>query len=389
MLGDHAIAEGALAAGVRFFGGYPITPSTEVAERMAERLPDAGGLFVQMEDELASMAVILGVAWRGLKTRTATSGPGFSLMTENRGLGIITETPTLVCNVQRGGSSTGLPALVAQSDMMQARWGSHGHYEIIALAPWSGQECFDLTVRAVNLSERYRVPVVLLADAEVGHLTEKVVIPPAREIEVWDRREPAGPPAEFDPPTFNGDLVPPMPRAGQGYQVFVECLTDDERGYRVMTAAAQKHLVKRLIDKISANRFEIYDYEEDGVEGADVVVLASAIVPSDSDLPKQLRIAVDPLRLPPGGASEAAPGGDADGRRVRGRHRQGAGRHPRHRGPGLGRDPQGARAGVPADAHARPHGGPGRRGRLQRLPGVRARLPLPRGPAEGDPVSVR
>ena len=277
LLGDFAIAEGALAAGVRFFGGYPITPSTEVAERMAERLPDVGGLYVQMEDELASMAVILGAAWTGTKTMTATSGPGFSLMLENLGLGIITETPTLVCNVQRGAPSTGLPTLVGQGDMMQARWGSHGPYEIIALTPWSGQECFDLTLRAVNLAERYRLPVLLMADAEVGHLTEKVVIPPAEELVIWNREEPSLPPETYDPAVLNKYLVSPMPRAGEGYEVFVESLTHDARGYPVMTPAAHTKLVTRLIDKIQKNRFEIYDYDENGVEGADVVVLSYGI----------------------------------------------------------------------------------------------------------------
>ncbi len=277
LLGDFAIAEGALAAGVRFFGGYPITPSTEVAERMAERLPDVDGLYVQMEDEIASMAVILGAAWTGAKTMTATSGPGFSLMLENLGLGIITETPTLVVNVQRGAPSTGLPTLVAQGDMMQARWGSHGHYEIIALTPWSGQECFDLTARAVNLAERYRLPVLLMADAEIGHLTEKVVIPPAGEMQIWNRERPGAPPGAWHPASLNGHLVPPMANAGEGYEVFVESLTHDERGYPVMTAEAHEKLVHRLIDKIHRNRFAIYDYEETDVDGADVVVLSYGI----------------------------------------------------------------------------------------------------------------
>ena len=175
MLGDVAIAEGALAAGCTFFGGYPITPSTEVAERMALRLPRVGGTFLQMEDELGSIAAVLGASWAGRKCMTATSGPGFSLMMENLGLEVMTETPAVICNVQRGGPSTGLPTLVAQSDMMQARWGSHGHYEIIALVPWSVQECFDLTVRAFNLSERYRTPVLIMADAEVAHQFEILI----------------------------------------------------------------------------------------------------------------------------------------------------------------------------------------------------------------------
>jgi 2-oxoglutarate ferredoxin oxidoreductase subunit alpha len=269
LLGDHAVCEGALAAGCRFFAGYPITPSTETAERMSVRLPQVGGIYLQMEDEIASIAAILGAAWSGAKTMTATSGPGFSLMLESLGLGIITETPTVILNVQRGGPSTGLPTLVAQGDMMQARWGSHGHYEIVALTPWNAQECFDLTVRAFNVAERYRTPVLVMADAEVGHLTEKVVIPPAEAMELWSRPSPDDPGA--DP------LVPPMPRVGRGERVFFESLTHDERGYPTMTVEGQRALVTRLVDKIRKNRFALYDVEERGVEDADVLLLAYGI----------------------------------------------------------------------------------------------------------------
>jgi 2-oxoglutarate ferredoxin oxidoreductase subunit alpha len=277
LLGDHAIAEGALAAGVSFFAGYPITPSTEVAELMAERLPEVGGLYVQMEDELASIAAVLGAAWTGAKAMTATSGPGFSLMLENLGLGIITETPALLCNVQRGGPSTGLPTLVGQADMMQARWGSHGHYEIVVLTPWTAQECFDLTLRAVNLAERYRLPVILQADAEVGHLTEKVVIPPPELVERWQRKSRPTAAAELAPGEPPDELVPPMGRAGEGRKLFVESLTHDERGYPVMTPAAHAVLVQRLVDKIRHHRFAIYDYDEQGVEDAEVLVLSYGI----------------------------------------------------------------------------------------------------------------
>jgi len=188
--GNVAAAEGAILAGCRFFGGYPITPSTEIAERMAFRLPQVGGVFIQMEDELASMAAILGASWGGVKAMTATSGPGLSLMQENIGLGAMTETPCVVVDVQRGGPSTGMPTLVAQADVMQARWGSHGDYEIIALAPSSVQECFDLTIRAFNLSEKYRTPVIVLMDESVGHMSEKVVIPSAEEIALIERKKP-------------------------------------------------------------------------------------------------------------------------------------------------------------------------------------------------------
>lgn len=277
MLGDYACAEGALAAGCRFFAGYPITPATEVAERMAERLPEVGGIYIQMEDEIASMAAILGASWGGMKTMTSTSGPGFSLMMENLGLGIMTETPTVVVNVQRGGPSTGLPTLVGQGDMMQARWGSHGPYEIIALVPWSAQECFDLTVRAFNLAERYRTPVLLMTDAEVGHLTEKVVIPPADKIEILHRKRPTVPPEQFRTYQPDEDLIPPMPRAGEGYRVFVESLTHDERGYPVMSAEAQRKLVERLVKKIQVHADQIMDWEERDTEDAEVVVLSYGI----------------------------------------------------------------------------------------------------------------
>lgn len=277
MLGDLAIAEGALAAGCDFFGGYPITPSTEIAERMAQRLPRIGGTYVQMEDELSSITAIIGASWAGRKAMTATSGPGFSLMMEALGLGIITETPIVICNVQRGGPSTGLPTTVAQGDMMQARWGSHGHYEIIALVPSSVQECFDLTVRAFNLAERYRTPVLIMADAEVGHLTERVVIPPAEEIEIWNRKRPSKGPDEVRHYAADDDLVPPMAVAGEGYRVFVESLTHDERGYPDLAPAAQRELVGRLTDKIRRHRDQIAGAEERGVDGADVVIVAYGI----------------------------------------------------------------------------------------------------------------
>lgn len=277
LMGDVACAEGALAAGCRFFGGYPITPSTETAERMAARLPDLGGYYVQMEDELASIAAVLGASWGGMKAMTATSGPGFSLMMENIGLGIMTETPCVIVNVQRGGPSTGLPTSVGQGDMMQARWGSHGPYEIIALCPWSVQECFDLTVRAFNFSERYRLPVLVMTDAEVGHMIEKLVIPPKDQIVLWERERPSLPPGQFPTYHVDGSLVPPMPEIGQGYNISMTGLTHDERGYPDMSAEAHEALVRRLIAKIQDNVHLIVDWSEQGVADADVVVLTYGI----------------------------------------------------------------------------------------------------------------
>lgn len=277
MNGDHACCEGALAAGCRFFAGYPITPATEVAERMSRRLPELGGIYIQMEDELASMAAILGASWGGMKSMTSTSGPGFSLMMENIGLGVCTETPCVVCNVQRAGPSTGLPTLVAQGDMMQARWGSHGHYEIIALSPSSPQEMFDFTIRAFNLSEQYRLPVIILADEVVGHMNERVVIPPADEIEVVKRRKPKAPPGEYRPYLPDADGVAPMADCGEGYRIHVTGLTHDERGYPGMNAATQEQMMERLIRKIRANRDSIIRTENVYLDDAEVVVVAYGI----------------------------------------------------------------------------------------------------------------
>ncbi len=275
--GDKACAEGGLAAGCRFFAGYPITPSTEVAERISERFPLVGGLFIQMEDELASMAAILGGSWTGVKSMTVTSGPGFSLMMENIGLGAMLETPCVVVNVQRGGPSTGLPTLPGQADMMQARWGSHGDYELIALCPNSPQECFDLTITAFNLSEKYRVPVLFMMDECVGHMTEKVVIPPADEIEITGRRYTKKKPADYLPYEYGDDLVPDMVKAGDGYFFHVTGLTHDERGYPDMSWEMQEKCVGRLMDKINKNADDIFIIEEENMNKAEVVVLCYGI----------------------------------------------------------------------------------------------------------------
>jgi len=275
--GDVACAEGAISAGCRFFAGYPITPATEVAERMSTRLPQVGGVYIQMEDELASMNAVLGASWAGVKAMTATSGPGFSLMMENVGLGVMLETPCVLVNIQRAGPSTGLPTLVGQQDMMQARWGSHGSYEIIALAPISPQDIFDLTITAFDLSEKYRVPVLIMSDEVVGHMSEKVVMPHVAPESLSNRRRPEVPPEEYLPYKTDVGLVPPMAVAGEGYRFHVTGLTHDERGYPVMTADAQDRLIRRLVDKIRLNRGDIIKYKETQIEDADIIVCAYGI----------------------------------------------------------------------------------------------------------------
>jgi 2-oxoglutarate/2-oxoacid ferredoxin oxidoreductase subunit alpha len=276
MDGDTACAEGAMAAGCLFFAGYPITPSTEVAERLAWRLPDAGGAFVQMEDELGSIMAILGASWAGARAMTATSGPGFSLMMEAIGLGVMTELPCVVANVQRGGPSTGLPTLVGQADVMQARWGTHGDIQTIALAPSSCQEMFDLTVRAFNLADRFRHPVFVMADEAIGHLTERVVIPEAAAIPRIPRRQPMAPPGPgFEPfRPFDDTLVSPVPGPGEGYTVHVTGLTHDVRGYPATDAETHNMLVRRLSAKITDFASEVTDVEYDGLDDAEIAVVA-------------------------------------------------------------------------------------------------------------------
>ncbi|MCJ7800833.1 MAG: 2-oxoacid:acceptor oxidoreductase subunit alpha, partial [Candidatus Marinimicrobia bacterium] len=257
---------------------YPITPSTEVAERIAERFPKVGGMFIQMEDEIASMAAIIGAAWGGPKVMTVTSGPGFSLMMENIGLAVMMETPCVIVNVQRGGPSTGLPTLTAQADMMQARWGSHGDYEVIALSPNSPQECFDLTITAFNLAETWRVPVMFMMDECVGHMTEKVVIPEADQIEIVPRNFYSGKKEDYRPYNFNGSgEIAPMIKAGEGYNIHITGLTHDERGYPALDAEAQDKNVRHLVDKILKNEEKIRLLEEDQIDDAEVIVISYGI----------------------------------------------------------------------------------------------------------------
>lgn len=274
MSGDEACAEGGMAAGCSFFAGYPITPATEVAERMSIRLPQVGGVYIQMEDEIASMAAIIGASCAGAKAMTSTSGPGFSLMMENIGLAAMLEVPCVVVNIQRGGPSTGLPTLVGQQDVMQCRWGSHGDYEVIALSPDSPQEAFELTIEAFNLSEKFRTPVVLLSDEVVGHMTEKVIIPDPKKIKTLSRKLPKKKPENFIPYAHEEDDVPPMAIAGEGYHVHATGLTHDELGYPAINADAQERLVQRLIRKIRNHAEEIIRTEDAFLDDAEIIVVS-------------------------------------------------------------------------------------------------------------------
>ncbi len=273
MSGNHACAEGAIAAGCRFYGGYPITPSSEIAEHMSRRLPQVGGHYVQMEDEIGSIAAILGASNAGVKSMTATSGPGFSLMMENIGLGVITETPCVIVNVQRAGPSTGMPTLIGQGDMMQVRWGSHGDYEVIAYSPNSVQEMFDLTVKAFNAAEKYRTPTFLMADQVVAHMTDRLVIPPPEKIEVIQRRKPTKTSATFLPFDFSNDF-PPMAVAGDGFHVNVDSLTHDERGYPSLDHDDSRKMLDHLIGKVRRNVDKIVEVEHYQTEDAKVIVVA-------------------------------------------------------------------------------------------------------------------
>ena len=288
MDGDVAIAYGALAAGCKFLGGYPITPSTEAAEAFAVIAPKAGARFIQMEDELGSIASVLGASWAGQKAMTITSGPGYSLMMENIGLGAAMETPFVIVNIQRGGPSTGVPTATGQADIMQSRWGANGDYEVIALAPDSPQESFEFAIKAFNMAERYRVPVMLMSDECVGHMTEKVVVPEASEIEIESRRFYKGQKEEYKPFKRDKDLVPPMVRAGDGYKLYITGLTHDEKGYPILDnkllpdldkakVTNRKSTNRLLVDKIRKNRDKIIEIQEENIEDADVVVVSYGI----------------------------------------------------------------------------------------------------------------
>ncbi len=252
--GNEAIALGALAAGIRFFAGYPITPSTEVAEMLAEELPKVGGKFIQMEDEIASMAAIIGASMAGAKSMTATSGPGFSLMQENIGLASMLEVPCVVVNVQRGGPSTGLPTKTHSADMMQAKWGSHGDYPIVAVIASSVNECFDLTIKTVNLSEQYRVPAIFLTEESVGHMRESIEIPPPEEIKLVERPKPTVGPEDYRPYDESFGDVPPFVKFGAGYRYHVTGLTHDDSGFPTSRADEIEKLMLRFQRKVTEDK---------------------------------------------------------------------------------------------------------------------------------------
>jgi 2-oxoglutarate ferredoxin oxidoreductase subunit alpha len=268
--GNEAAAEGAIAAGCRFYAGYPITPSSEIMERMAYRLNEVGGVFIQMEDEIASISAVIGASWAGAKAMTATSGPGFSLMQESIGYAAFTETPCVIIDVQRAGPCTGQATRVGSGDIMQAKWGSHGDYQVIALSPWSVQEMYELTLRSFNLSERYRVPTLVMADEAVGHLRENLST--HAKVEVWDRKKKRG-----SPPfgTEEEEGVPPMPAFGEGERLLITGSTHDALGFR-KTDDPEAHatLVDRINQKILKNRSRIIETEDYYLEDAERAILA-------------------------------------------------------------------------------------------------------------------
>jgi 2-oxoglutarate ferredoxin oxidoreductase subunit alpha len=276
--GNESCAEAALLAGVRFFAGYPITPSSEIAEILSERLPQLGGKFIQMEDEIASMAAVVGASLAGMKAMTATSGPGFSLKQENLGFASFTEVPCVIVNVQRTGPSTGLPTSPGQGDLMQARWGTHGDHPVVALYPSSVSETFDLTVKAVNIAERLRVPVVLLMDEVVAHMRERVIVPCEDEIEIAWRPRPTVPPEDYLPYEAGPNGVPAMADFGTGYRWHITGLYHDTTGFPTSAPAKVDQLVRRLCGKITNHKRDITFTWDEHMDDAKVAVVACGIV---------------------------------------------------------------------------------------------------------------
>ncbi|MDF1614901.1 2-oxoacid:acceptor oxidoreductase subunit alpha [Desulfurivibrio alkaliphilus] len=276
--GNEAMVEGALAAGCRFFAGYPITPASEISELMSVRLPRENGTFIQMEDEIASMGAVIGASLAGVKSLTATSGPGFSLMQENLGFACMAEVPCVVVNVMRGGPSTGMPTSPAQGDVMQARWGTHGDHPIIVLSVATVAECFEITVTAFNFAEKYRVPVILLSDEVVAHTRENIVLPESAQLEVVDRIRPSVPPQWYKPYADNSRGVPPMATMGDGYRHHVTGLVHDQSGYPTERSDEVKTQLKRQMRKISSGFGEIQLTRSFMLEDAQVAVIAYGAV---------------------------------------------------------------------------------------------------------------
>ncbi len=274
--GNEACALGAVAAGCNFYGGYPITPSSGIAEQMVRFLPGADGVFVQMEDEIASLAAVIGASLAGSKAMTATSGPGFSLMQEHIGYAVMAEVPCVIVNVMRGGPSTGMPTSPSQGDMMQARWGTHGDHSAIVLAPSSVGEVYELTVRAFNLAERFRTPVIVVYDEIVGHTRESVVLPDA--LEITDRVRAEGDPEEFRPKAITPNGVPPQAAFGDGYRFHVTGLAHDERGFPTEDSQVAGALLTRLHSKVDDHEDEIVDVETFMIDDADLAIFAYGIV---------------------------------------------------------------------------------------------------------------
>jgi len=272
--GNIAVAEAALTAGLKFYAGYPITPSSDIMEYLAEKLPERGGVFIQFEDELASINAAIGASWAGAKAMTATSGPGFSLMVEGLGLAVITETPVVVVYVMRAGPSTGVPTKSSQADILQARFGAHGDYIIPVYAPSSVQEAYDLTIKAFNTAELLRTPVILLSDAVIAHLWESAVFYEAGEVEIIERKKPKVQPQEYMPYMPDEDGVPPMAIFGTGYHVIVESLTHDERGYYADDTATHRKLITRLVSKILRRVDYIFEYTAHYVDDADYIFVS-------------------------------------------------------------------------------------------------------------------
>ena len=273
MQGNVAVAEGAIDAGCRFFAGYPITPSSEISEHLAKKLPEINGRFMQMEDEIAAMGAVIGASLGGVKSLTATSGPGFSLKQENLGYAVMAEVPVVVVNVMRGGPSTGLPTLPSQGDVMQARWGTHGDHPIIVLAPSSVRESYDLTIEAFNMSEKYRIPVILLLDEIIGHVHEKVELPDRKELVIVNRKKPDVPPEEYLPYAADETLIPAMANFGEGYRYHVTGLVHDETGFPTQVTEKIEEQLGRLNGKLDKYLDEILLYRETGTENAEIGVI--------------------------------------------------------------------------------------------------------------------